>query len=158
LDRSHGAGTVLSSYWNAGAVPDPSYGDNQLAISDSFFYADFWYRTEFKAPRLPADHRAWLNFDGINWKAEAWLNGEKLAGSKGRSPAGDLTSRARPPGREKRTRGAHREERHSRQREAEDIRVRGPERRRAGRRQPTYHASIGWTGSHGARPQHRHME
>ncbi len=23
-------------------------------ISDSFFYADFWYRTEFDAPRLPS--------------------------------------------------------------------------------------------------------
>ena len=36
--------TVLSSYWNAGAIPDPNYGDNLNAISDSFFYADFWYR------------------------------------------------------------------------------------------------------------------
>jgi hypothetical protein len=28
--------TVLSSYWNIGALPDPNYGDNQLMISDSF--------------------------------------------------------------------------------------------------------------------------
>ena len=39
--------TVLSSYWNAGALPDPNFGDNQLMISDAFFHADFWYRTEF---------------------------------------------------------------------------------------------------------------
>jgi hypothetical protein len=25
--------TVLSSYWNIGAIPDPNYGDNQLGIS-----------------------------------------------------------------------------------------------------------------------------
>ena len=48
--------TVLTSYWNAGALPDPNFGDNQLLISDSFFHADFWYRTEFDAPppRRPA--------------------------------------------------------------------------------------------------------
>jgi hypothetical protein len=40
----------LTSYYNAGALPDPNYGDNQLAISDSFFYADFWYRNEFAMP------------------------------------------------------------------------------------------------------------
>ena len=37
-------GTALSSYLNDGALPDPNYGDNQNMISDSFFYADFWYR------------------------------------------------------------------------------------------------------------------
>ena len=68
--------TVLSSYWNAGALPDPNYGDNLLAISDSFFYADFWYRDEFVAPPLAAGHHAWLNFRGINWKADVYLNGE----------------------------------------------------------------------------------
>ena len=40
-------GTVLVSYLNAGAIPDPNFGDNQLMISDSFFQADFWYRNEF---------------------------------------------------------------------------------------------------------------
>ena len=40
-------GTVLTSYLNDGAIPDPDFGDNQYAISDSFFCADFWYRDEF---------------------------------------------------------------------------------------------------------------
>jgi len=38
-------GTVLTSYLNDGAVPDPNYGGNQLPISDSFFYADFCIAT-----------------------------------------------------------------------------------------------------------------
>ena len=42
-------GTVLTSYANVGAIPDPNFGQNQLHISDSYFYSDFWYRTEFKA-------------------------------------------------------------------------------------------------------------
>ena len=76
-------GTVLSSYLNIGAVPDPNYGQNQLYLSDSFFYADFWYRTEFEAPRLERDQHAWLNFDGINWKADIFLNGAELGRIEG---------------------------------------------------------------------------
>ncbi len=72
-------GTVLTSYLNDGAIPDPDFGDNQYAISDSFFCADFWYRDEFNvaAEQHPGDH-TWLNFDGINWKAEIFLNGHRV--------------------------------------------------------------------------------
>ena len=72
-------GTVLTSYLNDGAIPT-DFGDNQYAISDSFFCADFWYRDEFKSrPReqQPGEH-TWLNFDGINWKAEVYLNGHEV--------------------------------------------------------------------------------
>ena len=71
-------GTVLSSYWDDGALPDPNYGDNQLAISDSFFYADFWYRNQFVITSPAPGRRVWLNFDGINWKADVFFNGEML--------------------------------------------------------------------------------
>ena len=43
-------GTALVSYWNAGALPDPNFSDNQLMISESFFNSDFWYRNEFEVP------------------------------------------------------------------------------------------------------------
>jgi Glycosyl hydrolase 2 galactose-binding domain-like/Exo-beta-D-glucosaminidase Ig-fold domain/Glycosyl hydrolases family 2/NedA-like, galactose-binding domain len=76
-------GTVLTSYYNVGAIPDPNYGQNQLHISDSYFYADFWYRREFDTPKLDKDEKAWLNFDGINWKADVYLNGEKLGRIEG---------------------------------------------------------------------------
>ena len=71
-------GTVLVSYLNAGALPDPNFGDNQLLISDSYFCSDFWYRDEFIAPPASAGQKMFLNFDGINWKAEVYLNGQKL--------------------------------------------------------------------------------
>ena len=89
--------TVLSSYLNAGAIPDPNYGDNQLMISDSFFYADFWYRTEFVAQLAQGQH-VWLNFDGINWKADVFLNGEKIGRIEGGFMRGrfDVTSRIHP--------------------------------------------------------------
>jgi hypothetical protein len=91
-------GTVLASYYNIGAIPDPLFGDNQLAISDSFFYADFWYRNEFTAPpRAPGRH-LWLNFDGINWKADVFLNGEKLGRIEGAFERArfDITARIHP--------------------------------------------------------------
>ena len=76
-------GTVLTSYYNAGVLPDPNYGDNQLAISDSFFYADFWYRNEFAFPTPGRGKQVWLNFDGLNWKAEVFFNGETLGRIEG---------------------------------------------------------------------------
>jgi hypothetical protein len=76
-------GTVLTSYLNVGAIPDPNFGENQLYISDSFFYSDFWYRTEFTAPAVDSGRSAWLNFDGVNWKADVYLNGEKLGRVEG---------------------------------------------------------------------------
>ena len=88
-------GTVLSSYLNIGAIPDPNYGENQLLISDSFFYADFWYRNEFTTPALTEGQRAWLNFDGVNWKADVFLNGERLGRVEGGFMRGrfDVTGR-----------------------------------------------------------------
>ena len=71
-------GSVLVSYWNAGALPAPNYADNQLQISDSFFYADFWYRDQFTIPAMAPDRKLWLNFDGVNWKADVYFNGAHL--------------------------------------------------------------------------------
>lgn len=70
--------TVLVSYLNDGALPDPNYGDNQFLISDSYFYSDFWYRDVFMVPADYQGKRTYLNFDGINWKAEVYLNGKNL--------------------------------------------------------------------------------
>ena len=70
-------GTVLSSYVNIGALHDPNHADNQLFISESFFRSDFWYRNTFNAT-LKGSQRQFLNFDGINWKAEIYLNGHRV--------------------------------------------------------------------------------
>lgn len=93
-------GTVLVSYWNAGALPDPNYGDNQLQISDSFFNADFWYRDEFTLPAPAAGRKVWLNFDGINWKADVYFNGAHLGRIDGAFLRArfDVTALAHPDG------------------------------------------------------------
>ena len=76
-------GTVLASYKNIGAVADPNYADNQLHISESFFWSNFWYRNEFDVPEGFKQERLFLNFDGINWKANVFLNGKKLGRIEG---------------------------------------------------------------------------
>ena len=69
-------GTVLSSYIAAGAVHHPNFADNQLFISDSYFKADFWYRGTFEAST--ASPRQFINFDGVNFQADIYLNGQPV--------------------------------------------------------------------------------
>jgi hypothetical protein len=138
-------GTVLSSYLNVGAIPDPNYGENQLLISDSFFYADFWYRNEFSAPALSPGQRAWLNFDGINWEAEVLLNGEKL----GRIEGGFIRGRFDVTGRllsGRKNALAVRIEKNDTPGSAKQKTFESPGKNGGalGSDNPTYHASIGW--------------
>ncbi|MEI6645462.1 MAG: sugar-binding domain-containing protein [bacterium] len=37
-----------------------------------------WYRTPFRAEPTPAGKRTWLCFDGVEWEAQVYLNGELL--------------------------------------------------------------------------------
>ncbi|MCL2487808.1 MAG: discoidin domain-containing protein [Oscillospiraceae bacterium] len=76
-------GTVLISYTRAGAVPDMNVADNHLQLSEGFFTADFWYRSEFQVPAAYQGRRVWLNFNSINWKADIWLNGTLLGDIRG---------------------------------------------------------------------------
>ena len=69
-------GTVLGSYIAAGAVHHPNFGQNQLYISDSYFRNDFWYRGTFQATL--SSPRQFLNFDGVNFQADIYLNGQPV--------------------------------------------------------------------------------
>ena len=74
-------GTVLASFVNAGVLPDPNFADNQFVGSDSYFRSPFWYRDTFEA-RVDSE-RQYLHFDGINWKADVYLNGRSLGRIEG---------------------------------------------------------------------------
>ena len=138
-------GTVLTSYLNDGAVPDPNFGDNQLMVSDSYFYADFWYRDEFVAPPVAPGQRAWLDFDGVNWKADVFLNGKKLgriegAFTRGRFDVTDLLH----PGRANAL--AVRVEKNATPGSVKEKTFDSPDKNGGalGADNPTFHASIGW--------------
>ncbi len=87
--------TVLSSYANVGAVQNPNYDDNINYISESYFYSDFTYTRSFSLPREFQGKRIFLNLDGINWKAQIYLNGSPLGNVEGAFMRGklDITSR-----------------------------------------------------------------
>lgn len=137
-------GTVLTSYLNGGAIADPNFGENQYAISDSFFTADFWYRDEFTAPALAAGQHAWLNFDGVNWKAEVYLNGQRVGFIDGGFMRGkfDVTRLIHPGAKNalavRVLRNAH--PGGTKDKEAAES----PNGGALGLDNPTYHASIGW--------------
>ena len=76
-------GTVLTSYLNNGAVPDPNFGDQQFLLSDTYFTSDFWYRDSFVIPSEKQGQKIWLNFNNINWKADIYFNGQKIGDIKG---------------------------------------------------------------------------
>ncbi|MGH9642157.1 MAG: glycosyl hydrolase 2 galactose-binding domain-containing protein, partial [Terriglobales bacterium] len=82
-----------------GTYPDPYFGMNLKSLpgmdysplsffanqdmpADSPFRCAWWFRTEFATPAGAANHATWLHFDGINYRANVWLNGEKIADSK----------------------------------------------------------------------------
>jgi exo-1,4-beta-D-glucosaminidase len=91
--------TVLAAQVAAGIFPDPYFGDNLRKIpgasypigelfanlpmpADSPYHCGWWYRDSFTAPAATApDRRYWLHFGGINYRAEIWLNGLKIADS-----------------------------------------------------------------------------
>jgi hypothetical protein len=137
--------TILSSYWNAGALPNPNFGDNQLMISDAFFHADFWYRTEFATPAAASGRKRWLNFDGINLNADVFLNGKKLGRIEGGFTRArfDVTSALRADGANAL---AVRVEKTTAPGSVKEKTAQHPDTNGGvlGLDNPTYHASIGW--------------
>ena len=91
-------GSVATSYYNIGAIPDIRYDDDQLQISESFFLSDFWYRDAFELPATFQGKDLVLNFDGINWKADVYFNGTYVGHIDGAFTRGrfDVTSLAQP--------------------------------------------------------------
>jgi beta-galactosidase/beta-glucuronidase len=137
-------GTVLTSYLNDGAIADPNFGDNQYAVSDSFFCADFWYRDEFVAPvAIESGQHTWLNFDGVNWKAEIYLNGQHIGRIDGGFMRGrfDVTEIIHPG---KMNALAVRIIRNANPGGTKDKAGDTMNGGALGRDNPTYHASIGW--------------
>jgi exo-1,4-beta-D-glucosaminidase len=48
---------------------------------DSPYAASWWYRNEFTLPHVYAGKTVWLNFRGINYRANIFLNGKQIANS-----------------------------------------------------------------------------
>ena len=76
-------GTVLTTMIDRGVYPDSDFGLNNLAIPETLNKQHYWYRVEFETPHETLNHHLTLNFNGINYAAEVWLNGHHIGGIKG---------------------------------------------------------------------------
>ena len=84
-------GTVLNSLVYNKKYPEPYYGVNNKIESGLIpdisqvgrdFYT-YWFRTEFSVPQSYKGKTIWLQLDGINYRAEVWVNGNLLSSIKG---------------------------------------------------------------------------
>jgi exo-1,4-beta-D-glucosaminidase len=87
--------TVVGALVTDKTYPDPNYGTNLQSFpgmnySDQNLFANqempegspfrcsWWYRTEFTPPADEGKKTQWLNFLGINYRANIWINGHKV--------------------------------------------------------------------------------
>ena len=81
--------SYLASWLNERTGKEPNAPSDSIAENfsnlpmptDSPFKPAWWYRKEFELPPQWQGKRVWLHFDGINYRAEIWLNGHQVAGA-----------------------------------------------------------------------------
>ena len=89
-------GTVVAALVADKTLPDPFFGmnlknfpgaslggqepfSNREMPTDSPYRCSFWFRTEFTTPVNASTKPTFLHFLGINYRANIWLNGKKIA-------------------------------------------------------------------------------
>ena len=90
--------TIVGTLVEDKVYPDPLVGQNLRLIpgcsypiganfsnlpmpDDSPFRASWWYRTQLRIPPSYRGQNIWLHLDGINFRANIWLNGRQVAAS-----------------------------------------------------------------------------
>jgi hypothetical protein len=93
-------GTVLTTLVNNHVYPEPLYGENDRGdvIPESLVHTSYWYRTVIHVPRSYKGRHVWLNFDGINYSAQVWVNGAQVGTIRGAFIRGifDITTQVKP--------------------------------------------------------------
>ena len=93
-------GTVLTALVDDHVYPEPLYGENIRpdVIPENLAHQSYWYRTEMRVPRSYRGRRVWLNFEGINFSADVWVNGVEVGTIRGAFIRGifDITDQVQP--------------------------------------------------------------
>ena len=75
-------GTVLTTLLNNKLIPDPFYGMNNNKIPDIYYtgrdYYTYWFVREFREAPVSGNDQVYLNFRGVNYSCDIFLNGKKL--------------------------------------------------------------------------------
>jgi hypothetical protein len=90
-------GTVLANLVDQGVYPDPYFGTNLKSIPEELNKKKWWYRVDFDLDASYEGKRVWLDFEGINYKADIYLNGTSVGSMRGAFKRGyfDVTSAAK---------------------------------------------------------------
>ena len=97
--RTNLPNTAVGALVDDGTYKDPMMGTNLKSLpgmdystkhffaiqdmpKDSPFVCSWWWRTEFVAPADFAGKVQWLHLLGINYRANVWVNGKKVADAK----------------------------------------------------------------------------
>jgi len=71
--------TILGTLVEDNVYEDVFFGQNLEKIKAEEFQVSWWYRTEFLVTPFPGKNIARLQLDGVNYRANIWLNGQKVA-------------------------------------------------------------------------------
>lgn len=75
-------GTVLTTLLHNNLISDPFFGMNNNLIPDVYNtgrdYYTYWFYNEFELPAVGDGKEVWLNFRGINYFADIFLNGHRV--------------------------------------------------------------------------------
>lgn len=76
-------GTILTTLLENKLFPAPEFSMNNELIPDIYeagneFYT-FWFVRPFEVENIPQGKQVWLNFRGINYRADIFLNGKRIS-------------------------------------------------------------------------------
>jgi len=75
-------GTVLTTLLNNKKIPDPFFGMNNEQIPDIYKtgaeYYTYWFIKDFKETAITKNNQVYLDFRGVNYSCDIFLNGHKL--------------------------------------------------------------------------------
>lgn len=75
-------GTVLGSMATTGVIEDPYFGINMQSVDPEQFKQPWWFRSSFQIHQEDLGKSISLRFNGINYRADLWVNGKKIAGKE----------------------------------------------------------------------------
>ncbi len=84
--------TVLGTLVTNHIYKAPYFGENLRHIPTKQFKVPWWYTTSFHINEDQIEFHASLDFEGINYKANVWLNGKQIAHSQSIHGAYRMTS------------------------------------------------------------------
>ncbi len=71
--------TIMGVLTDNGFFTDLFYDDSLKRVNKEPFEDSWWYRTEFRLSKIQQEQQVMLNFDGISYYANIWLNGVLIA-------------------------------------------------------------------------------